>query len=150
LIISLFPHQRFDCPSDIILNLPTTQEEYLATLGTKARNNIKRAIARLYADYPSFRMEFYEKEKAEESHLHKIINLNKARMSHLKKVYVRESEEIQKIVDLSKTFGLTGVATIDGSACGGSIGYLVGQTHVGYIISHDPKYDKYSLGMLSI
>lgn len=145
-----FPHQHFDCPSDIILKLPATQEEYLATLGTKARNNIKRAMARLSSDHPSFRMDFYEKDELEESDLHRIISLNKVRMSHLKKVYVRESEEVQKIVDLSKTFGLIGVVTIDGSTCGGSIGYLVGQTHVGHIISHDPNYDKYSLGMLSI
>nr|WP_217343845.1 GNAT family N-acetyltransferase [Noviherbaspirillum sp. L7-7A]MBV0877930.1 GNAT family N-acetyltransferase [Noviherbaspirillum sp. L7-7A] len=145
-----YPCQRVDCPSDIVLDLPATRKDYLATLGSKTRGNIKRAMARLSSDCPSFRMTFSDGNLAEEKDLYKLINLNKARMNHINKVYARESEEIQKVIGLSKTSGLIGVARIDGSVCGGSIGYIVGSTHIGHIVSHDPKYDKYSLGMLSI
>lgn len=145
-----FPHQRHGCPAEIIIDLPATQQEYFAALGAGTRKNIKRKITRLMSDHPSFHMDFYEGDKIKEVQLQKIIDLNKARMDCLKKVYVRGAEEIKKVIGLSRTCGLIGVAMIADRVCGGNIGYLIGNTYVSHIGSHDSKYDKYSLGMISI
>lgn len=145
-----FPYQRLNCPSEIMLDLPASPQEYLASLGTSTRKNIKRRMARLSSDYPSFNMAFYEGNMVVKSHLETIIFLNKTRMEQLKKIYVRESKEVQKITDLCRMYGLVGVVSIDGLICGGNIGYLVGTTYTSHIGSHDSKYDQYSLGMLTI
>lgn len=145
-----FPHQRLGCPCDIVLNLPASEEEYLASIGKHIRHNIKRSMTRLPADHPSFRIDFYDGADANESHVRDIISLNKVRMGHIKKVYKRDQDEVQKVIDLSRHLGMVGIMTIDGQVCGGSIGYRIGKQHVGRIISHDPKYDKYSMGTLCI
>lgn len=145
-----FPHQRLGCPCDIVLDLPATEEEYLASLGKHIRHNIKRSITRLPADHPSFRINFFDSADVKESHIRDIINLNKVRMDRLKKVYKRDQDEVEKVIDLSRHLGMVGVMTIDGKVCGGSVGYNTGKQHLGRIVSHDPKYDKYSIGTLCI
>lgn len=145
-----YPLQRLDCPSDILMDLPATREEYLASLSGKARNNIKRAIAKLNSDFPSFDIAFQRSDALEESQLHRILSLNRARMAQVRNVYARNSEDLQKIAALCRARGLVSVATIDGSVCGGSIGYRVGNGFTGHIVAHDAAYDRYSLGLLSI
>jgi CelD/BcsL family acetyltransferase involved in cellulose biosynthesis len=145
-----FPLQRLDCPSDILMDLPATQEAYLASLNGKTRNNIKRAIARLSSELPGFDIAFHRGEDVDENQFHRLLNLNKARMERVNRVYGRKSDDVGKILALSRARGLVSIATMDGVVCGGSIGYRVGNTFVGHIVSHDPAYDRYSLGLLSI
>jgi hypothetical protein len=145
-----FPHQRLSCPCDIVLDLPEREEEYLASLGKHIRHNIKRSMTRLPIAHPSFRMDFYDSADVKENHIRDIISLNKVRMDRVKKVYKRDHDEVQKVIDLSRHLGMVGVMTIDGQVCGGSVGYKTGKQHLGRIISHDPKYDKYSIGTLCI
>jgi hypothetical protein len=143
-------HQRISRPCELVLELPDTEEEYLASLSKHFRTNIKRALTRLPAEHPSFRIDFYDAADVKESHIHSIIDLNKTRMGCVKKVYKREQDEVQRLTKLCKSLGLVGVMTIEGKVCGGSIGYRVGNSHFGGIISHEAKYDKYSLGTLCI
>ena len=144
-----FPLQRFNCPAEVVLNLPATQHDYLAALGKNPRRNVKRYMEQLIRTFPSFRMDFYEGSTAREDQICKIIDLNRARMECTKKVYVRSAEEVQRIISLTRAVGLVGVAMIEDSICGGTLGYHVGSNYIFKIISHDPQYDNYSIGMLS-
>lgn len=144
------PHQRLDCPCELVLDLPATPDDYLASLGKHIRYNIKRSLARLPAEHPSFRMDFYDTADVKESHVRDIIDLNKVRMDRVKRVYKRDEDEVQHVIDLSRSLGLVGVMTINGKVCGGSVGYRVGDSYTGCIISHDSAYDKYSMGTLCI
>jgi hypothetical protein len=145
-----FPHQRLAWPCDLVLDLPPTSDEYLASLGKHLRYNIRRAITRLPAEHASFRMDFYGAADVQENHIREIIALNKTRMENVKRVYKRDQDEVQKVIDLCKSHGLVAVMSIDGRVCAGSVGFLVGDTHIGRIVSHDHKYDKYSIGTLCI
>lgn len=145
-----FPHQRLACPPDIMLELPATPDDYLASLGKHLRYNIRRALTRLPAEHPSFRMDFYDAGDVDEALVREIIDLNKMRMDRVKRVYKRDEDEVRKVIDLCRSNGLVAVMTINGKVCAGSVGYLVGNSHTGRIISHDPAYEKYSVGTLCI
>ena len=145
-----FPHQRVDRACDLVLDLPATPDAYLASLGKHLRYNIRRALARLQAEHPSFRVDFFDAADIRESHVREIIGLNKARMANVNRVYRRDQDEVQRVIDLCRARGLVAVMSIDGKVCAGSVGFLVGHTHIGRIVAHDPGYDKYSLGTLCI
>lgn len=142
-----FPYQCFNCTADIVLTLPGSAGEYLASLGKNTRRNIKRYMDKLKRSFPSFRYDFYTSETVDERQVRDIIGLNKARIAGKNKIYSIDNE-VEQIIKLTKACGLVGVATIDDRVCGGAIGYLVGTSYLFKVIAHDPKYNDYSLGIL--
>lgn len=143
-----FPFQRYYCLSDIILDLPATESDYLASLGKSTRSNIKRHMSRLRRNCPSFRFEVYAKEAASEQHIRGIIELSSARMAAKNKQTYINAEETARIIDLAKVYGVVCVGTIDGRLCAGAICYCVGTHYFMHVIAHDPAYDDYRLGMI--
>ncbi|RJG06993.1 GNAT family N-acetyltransferase [Noviherbaspirillum cavernae] len=143
-----FPHQRFNCTEDIVVNLPATREKYLASLGKNTRRNIKRYTDRLMRCFPSFRYEFYEHDAVSAEQLQTIIGFNRARMAGKQKVSTIDDDEAERIVQLAQTCGVVGIATIDGRICAGGIGYRAGENYFLNVIAHDPAYDDYWIGVL--
>jgi hypothetical protein len=143
-----YPHQRYTCTEDIVLTLPESAEAYLASLGKNTRRNIKRYMDKLKRSLPSFRIDFYEKEAAGSQQVHEIIEFNRARIGGKNKAFAIDDEERDMIGRLVKARGVVGVATIDGRTCGGCLGYLIGDNYFFRVISHDPKYNDYSIGFL--
>jgi hypothetical protein len=142
-----FPLQQYACTANIILPLPETVDEYLASLGKNMRRNLRRYMDKLKRSFPSFRYDVFEKDAVNEQHVRDIIYLNRARISD-KKLAFGIDEEIEQIVALVKRCGLVGVATIDGQVIGGAVGYLVGGNYFFKVIAHDPRYNEFSAGIL--
>lgn len=143
-----FPYQRFGYTDDIVLTLPGTVNEYLASLGKNTRRNIKRYMDRLKRTFPSFHYDCYVGDAVNEQHVRAIIGFNRARMAGKHKVSTIDREEEERIVQLAKACGLIGVATIDGRICAGAIAYRCGESYFLYVIAHDPEYDGYWIGIL--
>lgn len=143
-----FPFQRFSCTDDIVLKLPGTVDEYLASLGKNTRRNIRRYMDRLKRTFPSFRYDCHVGDAVNEQHVRAIIEFNRARMAGKHKVSTIDCEEEERIVQLAKACGLIGVATIDGRICAGAIAYRCGENYFLYVIAHDPQYDGYWIGIL--
>lgn len=143
-----YPHQRYTCTEDIVMNLPESAEAYLAMLGKNTRRNTRRYMDKLMRAYPSFRYDFYERETIDEQQVRTIIDLSRARIAGKNMAFAIGDEEVDQIVRLAKERGLVGVATIDGRVCGGVVGYLVGESLFLRVISHDPAYNDYSTGFL--
>lgn len=142
-----FPLQRVACTANIVLTLPPSREEYLASLGKNMRRNLRRYMDKLLRSHPSFRYEVHEKEAVQEQHVRDILQLNRARIAGKNKSFAIDDEE-EKIIALAKTCGMVGVATIDGRVCAGAVGYLVGDHYFFKIIAHDPQYNEFSAGIL--
>jgi hypothetical protein len=143
-----FPYQSFGCTDDIVLTLPGTVNEYLASLGKNTRRNIKRYMDRLKRTFPSFRYDCHVGDAINEQHVRAIIGFNRARMAGKHKVSTIDRVEEERIVQLVKACGLIGVATIDDRICAGAIAYRCGENYFLYVIAHDPKYDGYWIGIL--
>lgn len=143
-----YPHQRLRCTEDIVVDLPPKVEEYEARLGKNMRRNLRRYSKQLDTDFPSYRYMLYLQQEIHTEDIRQIIALNHARMAG-KSIQSRiDEEETQWIIRLAQECGIVGVATIDGKACGGAIGFRIGDAYFMHIIAHDPAYNDYSLGIL--
>jgi hypothetical protein len=143
-----FPVQRFNCTADIVLTLPDSPEEYLASLGKNMRRNIRRYMGRLKRSFPSFRYDFYVTVAVDEQQIREIIRINRERIAGKNKIFHIGAEEVEQIIALANERGLVGLASIDNQVCGGAIGYRIGENYFFKVIAHDPKYDDYSTGIL--
>jgi hypothetical protein len=143
-----FPHQRFDQLEDIVLTLPHTVEEYMASLGKSTRSYLYRYLNRLHRHFPSCRHRIYTKHEIEAKHIHDIIQLNRLRMTDKGKTSAIDDEEMHRIIRLAREYGLVSVITIDDRICAGTINYTVGRNSFLEVVAHDPEYNDYRLGTL--
>lgn len=143
-----FPYQRFNHLEDIVLAMPGTAEEYVASLGKNTRRNIKRYTKKLLEYFPSFRYQVFENDEVDEQAIRDIVNLNRARMDDKNKVSAIDEDETERIIILAKKCGLVSVARIDGRVCAGGISFRVGSNYFLNVIAHDPAYDDCWLGIL--
>jgi hypothetical protein len=141
------PLQQYDCTANIVLPLPATVEEYVASLGKNMRRNLRRYMDKLKRDFPSMRHEVFEKDAANEQHIRDIIDLNRVRIAGKNQRYGLDPE-VENVITLTRECGMAVVMTIDGRVAGGSVGYFAGDTYFFKVISHDPKYNDYSAGIL--
>ncbi len=141
------PFQQYACTANIVLPLPANVEEYVVTLGKNMRRNLRRYMDKLKRDFPSMRHEVFEKEAASEQHIRDIIDLNRVRIAG-KNLRYGLDPEVENVIALTRECGMVMVMTIDGRVAGGSVGYFAGDTYFFKVISHDPKYNDYSAGIL--
>jgi hypothetical protein len=141
-----FPFQKFNTLKENIIFLPATLEEYMASLSTSFRYQLRDREKKLRRKFPSFRYESFSKSEVSEQLVREIVNLTCMRMAVKKKApYINEAD-IGLIVQLTRVYGSVYIATIDGQICAGTIWYRVGRRNHMHIIAHDPAYDKYMLG----
>lgn len=143
-----FPCQQHDGSEDIVLILPKSPAAYLESLSPKTRRNIRRYLRAIKQDHPTFYTETTVGKKINEQHMHDLIQLKKGNIGAKNLKFGLNEEELAWIVDQAKSTGLVTVAMINGKVCGGSIALRVHDHFFGQIISYDPAYQKYSLGIL--
>lgn len=142
------PFIRYRAIEENILILPDTREEYLASLVSAFRRNIRSAERKIKNDFPSFRFEVFTNNNASVPHVREIIRLGGLRMAaKQKEAYIGDNES-EDIIKLIWKYGNVHVATIEGKICGGSICYTVGRRNFMHVIAHDPNFDKYMIGHL--
>ncbi len=143
-----FPFQRVNYSEDIVVPLPSTEAEYLASLGNATRKNLNRHRNRLMRDFPSFDCHVYEREEIREEHVRAIVKFNQERMARKNKSSGFDEHRTQRLISLAKTHGFAWVATIDGRVCAGALCFCIGPHYFMELSSHDYAYDEYRLGTL--
>jgi CelD/BcsL family acetyltransferase involved in cellulose biosynthesis len=142
------PFQRFNSVEDIVVTLPATTQEYLASLGKNTRRNIKRYGDKLMRAFPSCTYQVYENADVNEQDVLDIIELNRARMAEKNKVSLIDEVEAKRLVRLAQKCGLVGVTRIDGKVAAGAISFHAGDNFFLSVIAHDPAYDEFWMGIL--
>lgn len=143
-----FPYQRFNHLEDIVLTLPASADEYLAQLGKNTRRNIKRYTKKVKETFPSFEFQIGIAGEIDETTIHEIVDLNRARMAGKNKVSSIDQHEAERFFSLARECGLVGVVKINGRICAGAISFRAGSNYFLNVIAHDPQYDDYWLGIL--
>lgn len=143
-----FPYQRVNCSEDIVLELPPTEQEYLASLGKHSRKNIKYYLNKLKREHPTFRFDVLSKNEITHQQVRDIVILNRHRMAGKYKVSAFDDEETDRIIRLVNECGMVGVVTIEGKVCAGAICLCIGKNYFLNVISHDSAYDEYRMGTL--
>ncbi|HJV87656.1 MAG TPA: GNAT family N-acetyltransferase [Noviherbaspirillum sp.] len=139
------PHQHFNCLEDMVITLPPSADEYLASMGKATRSYIHRYMNKLKRDFPTFRFRVYETKNIDPAHIRAIIDFNRVRMADKGKVAVNDDE---RIIQLAKECGMVCVMTIDGRVCAGTINYRAGDNFFLEVIGHNPEFNNYRLGTL--
>lgn len=142
------PYQRFNCLEDMVLTLPSSADNYMASLGRSTRSYVHRYMNKLKRDFPAFEYRVLGPGEIEESQIRHIIDLNRLRMATKGKESINDEDITRRIVQLSRECGLVGVIMIDGRICAGSINYRAGANFFLETLAHDPAYDDYRLGTL--
>lgn len=145
---SRFPLQRYNQLEDLALALPSTREQYLASLGKNTRRNIKRYTDRLMRSFPSFRFDVCESENVNEKDIRTLIAFNRARMAGKNVASTFDEEETRQVLGMATSCGLIGIARIDGQICAGAVSFKAGNNYFLSLLSHDPRYDDYWVGFL--
>lgn len=143
-----YPYQRFNCLEDIVLAMPSSTEEYLASLGGSTRSYIKRYLSKLRRDFPAFEHAVHERGDIDEQHVKDIVSLNRQRMSGKGKTSGIDARDLDRIIRLAKECGMLSMVTIGGRVCAGTINYRIGNNYFLDVIGHDPAYNDYRLGTL--
>jgi hypothetical protein len=143
-----YPYQRTNYLEDIIVTLPDTVDEYLASLKKNTRRNIKRYSNRLLTNLPSFQFDIHVKDDISDQDIRDIIKLNHARMSGKNNTSALDEEETEKMIRLVRECGMICVARNEGEVCAGAISFRVGNNYFLKVLAHDSRYNDYSLGIL--
>jgi hypothetical protein len=145
-----FPYQKYPVLEENILFLPATTDEYWGSMSANFRGILRRAERRMKKDFPSFRYQIVPSAEVSEETVRQIIRMAGERMAvKQKKAYIGE-QDLGNLMRLIRAHGYVGVATVDGKLCGGSVWYWVGRRNFLHIIAHDPSYDHYKLGNLTL
>lgn len=143
-----FKIQRLNYLEDMVVRLPGSEDEYASMLSPKTRSNVRRKMKAIKADHPSFEIRIIEKDEIEEAQILELIAFNHARMSDKRKISTYAEAERRRLIQLAKRSGVMTLAFIDGKICGGIINYRIGKNYFCLMVTHDPKYNDYSLGLL--
>jgi hypothetical protein len=143
-----FPHQRFNCLEDMVITLPRSADDYLASMGKATRSYIRRYLSKLKRDFPSFQYQVYNASEIDAQHIRTLIDFNHSRMAGKGKASINSDDTVQRIVQLAMECGMVGVVMLDGRVCAGTINFRVGDNYFLEVVAHDPAYNDYRLGTL--
>lgn len=143
-----FPWQQHPVLQDIVLKLPKSSENYLASLGKSTRSYLNRYLNKIRREHPSFRHEVLIGEEINESLVLELISMHKARMASKDKVSVIDDKRLREILQLAKEFGFAVIARVEGNICGGTINYRVGENYFLETVAHDSSFNDYRIGTI--
>ena len=139
------PASRFDCSEDIVLELPTTEAAYLKALGKATRKSLRQRFKR--AKGLSHRV-LTGPASADPTLIDSIIAFNHARLARRLRRSALDASSASKLQLLLNARGLTGLASIDGRLCGGTLACRIADDVYSLVNAHDPAHDKLGLGNL--
>ncbi|HEY6913044.1 MAG TPA: GNAT family N-acetyltransferase [Paludibacter sp.] len=133
---------------DYIINLPSTMDDYLSTLGHSTRKNIKNYRSRLSRDYPQANFVTKYGVEIEESNIDRIIQLNIARMKHKGIIPGRDNNDKINIHKFAQHYGVVSYVEIDGVIVAGNIAMILNKQIFGFVIAHDESFSKYDIAKI--
>jgi len=143
-----WPFRRQNCTEDSVLTLPATSMEYTSMLGKATRKNLKRYMARLTEQFPSFQYRILAKEEIDAKQIAEIVHLNRLRMNRKGKLPGITQDDEQTMFSIAQRHGMLLVATINGKICCGAIVFQFRDHYFSFVRAHDPAYDQYRLGLI--
>lgn len=141
-----YPSLLLPCTEDIVIALPKTEEDYLASLGRSTRKNIRQSLARVQRSLPVFSHDVRPGNAVPEAVMRDIIGFNHARMASKQRASALNTEVSDKLISLISKRGMVGMASVNGRMCGGTLACRVGDDLYSLVNAHDPAYDAFSLG----
>lgn len=140
------PVQRFRASEDYVLSLPSTVAAYDSRLGKATASGLRTKARKLARVFPGYDFHILEGAYIDNRVVEDIIRLKdgagvgRGALDRIQKDWLRQ---------VVPSHGFVGVSLIDGRVCAGAICTRIGNQLFMHVLSHDPAYDAYSLGMLN-
>ncbi len=139
---------RFEVSEDIVLSLPASEDAYLAALGKSTRRTVKYYSNKLRREFPGFTHEVFTGSDVTAEHVRTIVEMKIAQMEEKHRPSIVSEDDVERILRVTRSYGVVGIAAIDGKVCGGWIGYRVGKNDFMDMCVYDLAYEEYRLGTI--
>ena len=151
-ILPIWPHQKFNCSENYIIDLPNNSEQYFFSLGRSTRKTIKSANSKFRRDFPDSLLRVCEARDlsptAQQAFYKKLQHYKQVSMQTRDKTMVIDEAENQRLLTLVAERGVFVLVMIKGEMRAGSIACKVGNNMVMLISAADPLLTSYRLGFL--
>lgn len=145
---SSLPHLEFNYLEDIVIHLPSTNDEYHNSIGKNMRRNLRRYEKKFDSLYPNACFTVSTDQDIDISDLRQIVGLNHARMQQKNKQSLISEREIAVLEKEITSSGLMCVVKVEGKVIAGALCFRTGSNYFLTVIAHDSAYDACSLGTL--
>ncbi len=136
--------------SDIIMDLPETEKEYLASLNSTTRKHVQYYKRRFLKTFPEAQLKVYRKEEITRDLISRIIHFNHLRMEEKNTHSDLDEKDEKGMYELCRYYGIVHTVELDGQLLGATINPQVsGHGHLA-VIAHDPAYNKYNIGQIAL
>ena len=136
----------------IILDVPNSMDSYFKSLGASTRKKINLMKNRIARDIPEFKVYFLENNDISFDQIEKIVSLNRNRMKTKGQKSLLNDVQCNALYQYASMsgFGFLCVCTVNDKIIGGTINGVIGEHAYMFVISHDVKYNQYSVGQIAL
>jgi len=142
------PSQRARVSEDNVIELPSSFDAYLASLGAATRKNVRRHLKHLRAAHPGMHFALHEGAALQAADVEAVIRFNRARMAAKGKVSGIDAAHAARLQALARTHGVLALLRLDGAVAAGAIVMRFGAHYYSLVLAHDPRHDDLRLGLL--
>jgi hypothetical protein len=135
---------------DVMVAMPATKQELLASLGSNKRQQLGKYTRRLEREWPvGIEWVCLSKEEITEELFGTIVQFNSLRLSEKGRQTLWHEAMTQQRCQLARRTGLLCGIRLNGKFVSGAVTYLYGQDAYYALIGHDPEYDYWNPGNLT-
>lgn len=136
------PTARFTLTEDMVIELPGSEEAYVASLGRSTRKSLRHNIARARG----IAHQWIRGDEADAALVRAIIGFNRARMAIKRRESALDETATRKLLTLLRARGVVGAVTLEGRLCAGTLACRIGDDIYSLVNAHDPQHDGLRLG----
>lgn len=136
--------------SDIIMDLPDSEQGYLAMLNKTTRKHVQYYKRRFLRDYPEAEFKVYRGREITKELISTLVHYNHLRMEAKNSHSDLDEKEEQGTYELCQSYGVVHTVENHGEILGGTINPHINRHSHLAIISHHPDYDKYNVGQIAL
>lgn len=140
---------RWACTEDIVITLPSDEQNYLNQLGKATRKSIKKHLIRAQRELTSFNHSVHAGNQVSEEALLKIVGFNHSRMAGKEKLSALDTQMTKQLLSIIRSHGIVGLVNSDKGLGAGTLACRFGDDVFSLITAHDPAYDSLGFGSLS-
>lgn len=135
---------------DVMVAMPPTSQELLASLGSNKRQQIGKYTRRLQREWPAgIEWVCLSQGEISEEMFSAVVQFNSMRLSSKGKRTLWQDAMTLQRWELARRVGLLCGIRLNGKLVSGAVSYISGQDSYYALIGHDPEYDYWNLGNLT-
>ncbi|MEO0317258.1 MAG: hypothetical protein RL404_935 [Pseudomonadota bacterium] len=142
------PWQRAAVSEDFVLELPSTIDDWHASLSSRTREKLRQCLRRAQRSEPSLRFRLFHDADISERQVRAVLQMSRARMRAKGRSYGMDAREERRLWTLMRERGLLATIEVDGRMRAGLLCTLAGNDVYMHVIAHDPAFDELRLGYL--